>query len=115
MDLINHCNHTGVFKWQDVKLYQKLASRRYGGMEGAFWKILIPAKQGASLLKLYFNLSIDLDFRVFICFTSFVGSAGFFTKGEPTFGRTICMQRSTMNYKKSEIALQDLQMKNCPD
>ena len=64
MDLRNHCNHTGVFKWQDVKLYQKLASRRYGGMEGAFWKILIPAKQGASLLKLYFNLSLDLDFRV---------------------------------------------------
>ena len=81
MDLINHCNHTGVFKWQDVKLYQKLASRRYGGMEGAFWKILIPAKQGASLLKLYFNLSLDLDFRAFVCFTSFVGSAGFFTKG----------------------------------
>ena len=50
-------------------------------MEGAFWKILIPAEQGASLLKLYLNLSLDLDFRVFICFTSFVGSAGFFTKG----------------------------------
>jgi len=45
-------------------------------MEGAFWKILIPAKQGAILLKLCFNLSVDLDFRGFICFTS-----GFFTKG----------------------------------
>ena len=94
MDLINHCNHTGVFKWQDVKLYQKLASRRYGGMEGAFWKILIPAKQGAILLKLYFNLSVDLDFRVFICFTSSV-------EGEPTFNKIVYMQRSTMNYKKA--------------
>ena len=87
MDLINHCNHTGVFNWKDVKLYQKLASRRYGGMEGAFWKILIPAKQGASLLKLYFNLSVDLDFRVIISFMSSVGSTGFHTESEPTFNK----------------------------
>lgn len=70
-------------------------------MEGAFWKILIPAKQGAILLKLYFNLSIDLDFRVFICFMSSVGSTGFHTEGEPTFNKLVYMQRSTMNYKKA--------------
>ena len=95
MDLINHCNHTGVFKWQDVKLYQKLASyRRYGGMEGAFWKIFIPAKQGASLLKLYFNLSIDLDFRVFNLFYVIRGfSRLFHQRTEPTLGKGVFVCR----------------------